>query len=471
MIVVIASDVKAPKYGTGRSCGRLKTDGLDDTVFRKVEIGLTPSTRGQKRRMLAGLDATREVYNAALQERRDAYNHPSKTRVSAFDQFKALTTVRQARPDVFAYGLAPLRAAIRRVDEAYAGFFRRVSAGQTPGFPRFKSAARYDTLAYDGTTSWSVNLETKTLYVQGIGDIRLSRSAVAQLRRYAARGGTPATLTLTRTDRTGKTWRACIGMAGIGVERTEPTYGWESVAGVDRGIHVPMAVAGTDTFATDAGTLLSVPAETAARVSALRRRIEDLQRVRAGKKKYGRAWRSLSKQIKRTHGKIGHINQNWARHQAKALVADYGVLAGEALNLAAMSRSAAGTPANPGVNVAAKSGLNRALAETALGQVMYWVHVKAEEAGRRTWTVPAPFTSQQCCRCGLVDAGNRDKLVFYCTGCGHYEHADVQAARNVRARALAAETAWAAAGRPGLTRPKPRLTRRKAGALALADAG
>ncbi len=179
----------------------------------------------------------------------------------------------------------------------------------------------------------------------------------------------------------------------------------------------------------------------------------------------------MSKQIKRTHGKIGHISENWARHQAKALVADYGVLAGEALNLAAMSRSASGTPENPGVNVAAKSGLNRALAETALGRVMYWVHVKAEEAGRRTWTVPAPFTSQQCSGCGLVDAGNRDKQVFYCTGCGHYEHADVQAARNVRARAQAAETAWAAVGRPGLTRAKPRLTPRKAGALALAGTG
>lgn len=79
------------------------------------------------------LDTAREVYNAALQERRDAYRHPSQTRITPFGQFTALTGLRDERPDVFVFGVQPLRSTIRRVDAAFAGFFARVKAGQTPG--------------------------------------------------------------------------------------------------------------------------------------------------------------------------------------------------------------------------------------------------------------------------------------------------------------------------------------------------
>jgi putative transposase len=54
-----------------------------------------------------------------------------------------------------------------------------------------------------------------------------------------------------------------------------------------------------------------------------------------------------------------------------------------------------------------------------------------------------------------------NRETFYCGACGHDEHADVNAARNIRARGLAAEHTWQQAGRPPLPRPKPRLRRRK----------
>lgn len=129
-----------------------------------------------------------------------------------------------------------------------------------------------------------------------------------------------------------------------------------------------------------------------------------------------------------------------------------------------MTRSAKGTVEEPGKNVAAKSGLNRALAQAAPARVARWVAVKAESAGlgRRIWLVNPAHTSQQCSACAVVDASNRiTRETFYCASCGHYEHADINAARNIRARGLAAEQAWQQAGRPGLARPKPRLRRRK----------
>ena len=88
---VISSAAKAPRYGTPRAGGKLIVDGTDQVVFRKAGIALKPATRTQRRSLLALLDATREVYNAGLQERRDAYRHRSQTRVALFDQFGQVT--------------------------------------------------------------------------------------------------------------------------------------------------------------------------------------------------------------------------------------------------------------------------------------------------------------------------------------------------------------------------------------------
>ncbi len=101
-------------------------------------VACCPATRGQRRALLGLLEACREVYNAGLQERREAYRHPSQTRVALFDQFGQVTGLRGVRDDVLGWGIQPLRWALRRVDQAFAGFFARVNADQTPGYPRFK---------------------------------------------------------------------------------------------------------------------------------------------------------------------------------------------------------------------------------------------------------------------------------------------------------------------------------------------
>jgi putative transposase len=240
---------------------------------------------------------------------------------------------------------------------------------------------------------------------------------------------------------------------------------------VDRGIAVLVAAASAAGYDADPGQLLHHATELEERLDRIRDEIVELQRQRAAKKKYGRAWRTLSKRVKRLHSKAAHITENWARHTAKQLVAQHAVIVVEDLNLKNMTKSAKGTVEEPGKNVAAKAGLNRSLAEAAPGKLAKWVHVKAENAGRRTWAVNPAYTSQQCSECGLIDATSRvNRETFYCGSCGHYEHADVNAARNIRARGLAAEAGWRAAGSPRLERPKPRLRRRKNDATPPADA-
>jgi putative transposase len=100
------------------------------------------------------LEQQRELYNAALSERIGAYEKAAVKR-SYFDQAKALTEWR--REDVEARGL-PVnlqRATLKRLDEAFNGFFRRVKKGDSPGFPRFKGKGRFRSFGFrefDGIT-------------------------------------------------------------------------------------------------------------------------------------------------------------------------------------------------------------------------------------------------------------------------------------------------------------------------------
>lgn len=96
------------------------------------------------------LDAHRELYNAALQERRDAWSH-SKTRIYYGDQSAQLTEIRAACPDQSVWSFSSQQATLRRLNKAFDGFFRRAKTAQPgvkAGYPRFKGKARFDSVEW-----------------------------------------------------------------------------------------------------------------------------------------------------------------------------------------------------------------------------------------------------------------------------------------------------------------------------------
>ena len=96
--------------------------------------------------LAACVDAHRELYNAALQERRDGWSH-SKTRITYGDQSAQLSDIRVVRPD---------------------------QAGKTPGYPRFKGTARFHSVEWpkDGDGArWRP--DTRRVYLQGIGQVKV----------------------------------------------------------------------------------------------------------------------------------------------------------------------------------------------------------------------------------------------------------------------------------------------------------
>nr|MBA2578012.1 transposase [Euzebyaceae bacterium] len=301
VVMVIAAKSSAARYGPGR----LVVDGTDRVLRRKTTFAFNPAAVQQD--ALHGLlGVCCEVYNAGLAERRDAWRSAG-LKVSLFDQFGQLTELRGVRDDVFAWGVQPLRGALRRLDEAYGAFLRRCAAGQAPGLPRFRSRRRFDTACWDEPSSWRVDLDARALRIQGGGRIRLPKSVRRQLGRLTARGGTPVTLTITRKRAGGSraaprwVWRATVGCNNVAVVRSEPAAGRGSVVGGDRGVAV--------TLATSDGALHTLPRWMA----DARDRIVVSQQRRARKRKGSRAWRDANRRIAREHRKVAARSDNWAR--------------------------------------------------------------------------------------------------------------------------------------------------------------
>jgi putative transposase len=119
---------------------------------RKATFKLYPNAR-EAERLSAWTRLHCELYNAALQERIDAYRRFGKS-ISYFDQQNVLPEIKAARPEYVELGSHALQQTLRRLDLSFQAFFRRVKAGQTPGFPRFKALRPHDTTLCLITRGW-----------------------------------------------------------------------------------------------------------------------------------------------------------------------------------------------------------------------------------------------------------------------------------------------------------------------------
>src|SRR5690348_2727995 len=111
-------------------------------------------TRAQAMLLVATLDLCRELYNAALQERRDAYRLAGQSLTFA-QQSAELPACKRERPDLGGVYSQVLQDVLHRVDKAFQAFFRRRKSGQKPGYPRFQGRQRFDSFTYP-QLGWSL---------------------------------------------------------------------------------------------------------------------------------------------------------------------------------------------------------------------------------------------------------------------------------------------------------------------------
>jgi len=104
-------------------------------------------TCGQERALIEILRTTRALYNALLQQRRDAWMM-RRTSVSSKQQYAEITDLRAVEPRFANVYRECEDATLRRLDLAMAAFFRRIKSGEKPGYPRFKPVSRWNQIEF-----------------------------------------------------------------------------------------------------------------------------------------------------------------------------------------------------------------------------------------------------------------------------------------------------------------------------------
>jgi len=385
-------------------------------VFR-----LRPTAR-QHVALAACVAAHRELYNAALQERRDAWSHASKTRISYGDQSAQLTSMRAARPDQAVWSFSSQQATLRRLNKAFGGFFRRVKTakpGMRAGYPRFKGQARFDSVEWpkDGDGArWLP--ESRRVYLQGIGQVKVHLH-----RRVDGRVKT------IQIKRQGRRWVLVLSCNDV---PTNPLPATGTQAGVDVGIAA---------FATlSDGTSVENPRWARKAADTLVVAQQRLQRAKRGSN--NRVARRET--VAARHRKIANRRKDFHHKQARELATRYDLLVVEDLKVANMlgRPKPKPDPDNPGQflpnGARAKSGLNRSISDAGWGQFVSILRAKAEDAGRTWIEVDPRHTSDGCECCGHAAPENRvSQAEFACQRCSHTAPADEHAARNILRAGLA----------------------------------
>jgi putative transposase len=355
-----------------------------------------------------------DLYNAALQERREAWRMRN-LRIRYGDQSAQLKEIRAADPDGQGrHSFTAQQQTLRRLNATFGAYFKRARDARgrvrRVGYPRFKPYQRFDQVLFvagDGAR-WEPADAGRWAHAsfQAVGRVKMKqhRSVIGRVK----------TLQLKRERRR---WYVIV------VAETGPV----PLPLTGRSVGVDLGVARFLT--TSDGEVVPSPRFLDAaqeRITELQRRKE---RARPGSGNRRRLRRALAKEWRR----LRNQRRDFHHKTARGLVDACDMLALEDLRVAAMPTSAAGTVGAPGRNVAANAGLNRSILDAGRSQFTSILVAKAESAGRRVMLVNPASTSIGCHACGARCARPRQDTVV-CPVHGDLD-ADVNGARNIAARA------------------------------------
>jgi putative transposase len=333
----------------------------------------------------------RELYNAALEERREAWRmcHVS---ITVAGQSAQLPDIKQARPEYQDIHSQVLQDVLTRLDRAFQAFFRRVKNGEKPGYPRFKPGFRYDSFTYKQFGN-GATLDNGFLVLSKIGRIAVRWSRPLE--------GTPKTVTV-RREADG--WYACFSCADVPIKPL-PLTGQET--GIDLGL---------ESFATLAN---GEPVENPRIFRVWEMRLKRVQRRVSRRAKGSHRRRKAVNLLARAHQHVRRARQDFHHKTALALVRQYDTIYHEDLQPA---------------NMVKNHHLAKSISDAGWSGFLAILSCKAGEAGKTVVAVPAAFTSQACSGCGVLVHKGLSVRWHACPDCGTSLHRDHNAALNILRR-------------------------------------
>jgi len=327
-------------------------------MLKTFQYRLYP-TKSQERLLESTLETCRRFYNDCLAERKEAYEQEKRT-ISKFAQLHQVKTLKQTNPHAATVHSHILQVVVSDLDKAFQAFFRRVKAGEKPGYPRFKGRNRFDSFGFKEYGN-GFRLDGRRLKLSGIGRVavRWHRELEGQIKTA-------------RVIRKAGHWYVSFACE---VEQPEPLPSTGQSVGVDVGV--------ASLITLSDGTKVDNPKWYRASQAKLR----IAQRRVARRKKGGKNRRKAVLQLQRLHVHIQNQRRDFLNKLAHGLVQANDVIAVEDLQIQNMVRN---------------KHLSKSILDSGWGYFRQRLAAKAAEAGRVVVAVNPAYTSKTCSGCGTV---------------------------------------------------------------------
>ena len=318
---------------------------------------LYPS-KTQRQALEATLQTCRRFYNDLLAERKDAYEREGRS-LSKTEQFRRVKCLKDSSP--YAEGIHShiLQVVVADVGKAFDAFFRRVKAGEKPGYPRFKGRLRFDSIGLKEYGN-GFKRDGRRLKVSGIG-------------RIAARWHRPieGEIKTLRIVRKADGWYACFCCEAD----AHPLPETGEVVGIDVGLSALLV--------TSDGKKTQNPRW----YRKAQRKLRVCQRRVSRRKQGGKNRRKAILMLGRVHQRIQNRRKDFLNKVASELVRRYDGIALEDLRIS---------------NMVQNRCLSKSILDAGWGYLVSQLTHKAESAGRVVELVNPAYTSKTCSGCGIL---------------------------------------------------------------------
>jgi putative transposase len=332
----------------------------------------------------------RALYNAALEQRKTWWERGQGIGASYYQQKAELPRLKAACPEFGEVHAHVLQDVVVRVERAFQAFFRRVKAGQTPGYPRFHGRARYNSFTFPEYGNGAV-LDGGILSLSKIGRIRL--------RLHRPLEGTPKTVTISREA---DGWYVSFSCADVPTQAL-PATGQQT--GIDVGLKVFLMTAQGVVF------------ENPRYYRRAERYLAKCQRRVSRRKKGSHRRRKAVALLAKAHQDVQRQRRDFQHKVALKRVRANDTIYHEDLRVA---------------NMVKNHHLAKSISDAGWAQFRSILEAKAAWAGRRVVAAPPAYTSQDCSGCGERVPKSLSIRTHVCPSCGLVLDRDENAARNIQ---------------------------------------